>query len=267
MYTTGSLTYGSDKLIAISALARHTQNLMGDGVTYLAGLWSPYLASQLLWHSPGFFDLNSRSAKYRAPTWSWASVDGPVLYPCVVYRPDEKDILIKVEDAKVDLLSNDHPFGPVKGGYIEVSGHLARVSVHSKKDPEIICPAYNLKVYVDYKSSLRGIDLSPRGSTTVHKDSSFENGEPVLGSYEDLYFLPIRSIRYEGEPSITGIILEAVWGREGTFQRFGRYTMDVREDGDLFKSGFKHFDYWARQSGLKYHQDGKKGNVYTITII
>jgi len=51
-YTPGSLTYGSEKLTAISALERYTQNLMGGGVTYLAGLWSPYLASQLLGKRP-----------------------------------------------------------------------------------------------------------------------------------------------------------------------------------------------------------------------
>jgi len=130
---------------------------------------------------------------------------------------DEKDILIKVKDAKVDLVSDDL-FGPVKGGYIKVSGKLARASVHSKKEPDTLCPEYRLEVYVDYNVSLRRIDLRPRGYSRVSKDSSLENSELVLGSYEDLYFLPIHCLRSRGEPTINGIILEAVHGRKGTLE-------------------------------------------------
>lgn len=72
-YTARQLTFGSDKLVAISACARRFQeaNLESD---YLAGLWRKDLAFQLLW-STARLQLKSkpptRPTEYRAPTWSW----------------------------------------------------------------------------------------------------------------------------------------------------------------------------------------------------
>lgn len=75
-YTNGSLTYGTDKLIACSAIAKHCQDLIGSDVPYLAGLWRSYLAYQLLWRTTstglGMAPTrarHSRQKEYRAPTW------------------------------------------------------------------------------------------------------------------------------------------------------------------------------------------------------
>ena len=90
-YTSRRLTYGRDKLAAISAIAFRISN--ESGWTYLAGLWKEYLFLDLQWHRdpqstmsrPGKDDptnpLYPRSAEYRAPSWSWASMDGPVVDP------------------------------------------------------------------------------------------------------------------------------------------------------------------------------------------
>ncbi|KAH9211843.1 heterokaryon incompatibility protein-domain-containing protein, partial [Leptodontidium sp. 2 PMI_412] len=73
-YSNSKLTFGEDRLIAVSALARHCQTHLGLEGEYLAGIWSRYIPYQLLWET----DVNvhgERQRGYQAPTWSWASMD------------------------------------------------------------------------------------------------------------------------------------------------------------------------------------------------
>jgi hypothetical protein len=85
-YTARSLTNSSDKLPALAGLAAASAEKTKD--LYLNGLWMHGLPEGLLWSSPGlgFDSFNSKSNfsapnGYRAPTWSWASLDGKVEYP------------------------------------------------------------------------------------------------------------------------------------------------------------------------------------------
>jgi len=78
-YSRCSITFSRDKLVALPGLARLMQQ--ESGIEYVAGLWRKNLESQLRWqrtHSPGTIE---RPAVYRAPSWSWASIDGRVIIP------------------------------------------------------------------------------------------------------------------------------------------------------------------------------------------
>jgi len=91
-YTTRRLTRGSDKLVALSGLAENASELLQ--CPYLAGIWQKDLHVGLSWHvtrSNGYMSSGnhlltsdtqtpSRSTSYRAPSWSWASMDGPVVF-------------------------------------------------------------------------------------------------------------------------------------------------------------------------------------------
>jgi hypothetical protein len=80
-YSRCALTKASDKFIALSGLAELVHDRLGGQDRYLAGLWESELAYTLLWMVD---DKSSRSSKmpltYRAPTWSWASVDAVVSF-------------------------------------------------------------------------------------------------------------------------------------------------------------------------------------------
>ncbi|GCB27691.1 hypothetical protein AAWM_10576 [Aspergillus awamori] len=73
------LTVPSDKLVAISGLAkdalRRLKDLGYDEDVYLAGLWRQNLPWCLTWR---VMESCRRPPTYRAPSWSWASVDGAV---------------------------------------------------------------------------------------------------------------------------------------------------------------------------------------------
>ena len=121
-YTAGELTMPSDKLIAISGVAKRMKALADD--EYLAGLWKSTLASGLLWmvnHGKQANGLPStRAAQYRAPFWSWAALDGQI----VPGRPSVEGILVSVEEARIDLQSTGNPFGQIKSGWIRLRGVL-----------------------------------------------------------------------------------------------------------------------------------------------
>lgn len=71
-YTRLSLTKPSDKLPALSGCAKDIGRITQD--QYLAGLWRKTLAEGMLWVVNTPVDRH-RPQVYRAPSWSWASVD------------------------------------------------------------------------------------------------------------------------------------------------------------------------------------------------
>lgn len=82
IYTRSSLARSEDKLIAVSGLVKEISSILNG--SYVAGLWKNRFAIQLLW---SVFKPNTanngtplfRPETYRAPSWSWASIDGHVV--------------------------------------------------------------------------------------------------------------------------------------------------------------------------------------------
>ena len=78
-YSERRLPVPSDKLIAISALAE-TLNASAN-LRYMAGIWLKDFGHQLTWAKrEGVADLKDRPSTYRAPSWSWASVEGGIMW-------------------------------------------------------------------------------------------------------------------------------------------------------------------------------------------
>lgn len=72
-YTTRKLTFVEDKMSAVSGLASVVAE--NDGGKYLAGVWWEDVAFGICWKRVGGLE---RTESYVAPSWSWASVNGPV---------------------------------------------------------------------------------------------------------------------------------------------------------------------------------------------
>ena len=124
-YTKCLLTKNQDKLVAISAVARQFQLILKD--EYKAGLWRRHLAQHLLWkvNTPQGVSLpTTDSESYCAPSWSWASVPGPVSLNTYIARQD-RPVMIEILEAELETLTGD-PMGIVTGGHIKVRGWLKR---------------------------------------------------------------------------------------------------------------------------------------------
>ena len=125
-YSKQTLTRAQDKLAAVGGIASEIAEKTGH--TYLAGLWAEHLLpTGLLW-SRDFATTPLTRPQYRAPSWSWASIDSPVVWSKSLPEGDvgpEAQII----RCQISLSSNLSPFGAVSGGSIEIKGPLKRVTV------------------------------------------------------------------------------------------------------------------------------------------
>jgi hypothetical protein len=71
-YTSLQLTYESDRLPAIAALADRMSRLRRTDDAYVAGIWKNSILSDLLWNTESY----ERRPARTAPSWSWASTQG-----------------------------------------------------------------------------------------------------------------------------------------------------------------------------------------------
>lgn len=144
-YTERFLTVGTDKVVAIAGVASALSNGRewdtSHRPSYLAGMWNVRftIEYELLWtveRQPGGQPAR-RSKEYRAPSWSWMSVDGKIAYQ---YKTDY-DItgdtqMAWVEDAKVATRDGSLT-GPIVSAYIKIKGPLVEdIALPSSYDDE-----------------------------------------------------------------------------------------------------------------------------------
>jgi hypothetical protein len=121
LYTRCDLTKPDDKLPALSGIA--TTYAAATGMTYIAGLWKERLPCQLLWtvaRSPESTHLSF----YRAPSFSWASIDG-----VVSFYDKRETFAIETQWAIQDLsvtveTEGSNPYGKVTSGTLTLRGKI-----------------------------------------------------------------------------------------------------------------------------------------------
>jgi hypothetical protein len=198
-FSTRKLTFETDKLIAISGLARKLQLEIGND-KYVAGLWWNKLPCELTWAADGMCRWPS---KYRAPSWSWASIDGFVLTHR--YDPSDQELIEKL-DYELEYVANDI-YGEVSSGHIRVNGRLYphRLSHRDK---------HWIAVFVDDDMNSDGY------SAAVNLDVEEEGHNYAQDEY---YCLPIL---YEKSNSDVRCLSLQPTGREqGEYFRVGSFHM------------------------------------------
>lgn len=110
-----------DKLPALAGLAQAAQKLTGD--EYCAGLWRSSLPIGLLWRrkSPVFMEALSN---FRALTWSWAALDGPIeKWRKGGWLSDGE--LIYEHHVEISISDVYVPFGSVETGHVDMKGPIS----------------------------------------------------------------------------------------------------------------------------------------------
>ncbi|KAF3808665.1 hypothetical protein GCG54_00006532 [Colletotrichum gloeosporioides] len=117
-YSRAQLTDPEDHLPALAGIARRQHEVTGH--QYLAGMWRESLVTELVWAVIG----RRRRPAWRAPSWSWISVDSPILawgwdIDFKDHRVDMQQY-ISVTDAWTTLSSPDC-FGKVSDGLLSLA--------------------------------------------------------------------------------------------------------------------------------------------------
>jgi hypothetical protein len=201
-YRKCDLSNSEDKLIAISGIVKVMQKQL-DGDEYLAGLWRRHLVPELLWycvgtHMGGRKIIPKRPLQYRAPSWSWASIDGRG----VQISPTHGDHLVSILDAHVTPVTTDVT-GQIKDGYIRLRGCLVRVLIEG-----------NNKIRVNGETL--GLE------SQVYLDVPLES---IVGL---VYALPVLRRMSGGTLWIDGLFLQSTGKRQGEYYRQGLWWAERR---------------------------------------
>jgi hypothetical protein len=186
LFTQRCLTYDTDRLHAMSGIAAMISSSQES--CYLAGLWKGEFPLNLLWRTKADYHtsktiVSRRQQSYYAPSWSWASVTGPVEYialPGRSYNFDLDPRLDIIEAACTPIGSN--PYGPAQFSYLKVSGLLGPIDYQLELPGPKNIPAEDPG---ESKPIRRGFDCDVIDNTGL---TEFIEGEP-------LWFLLVASGR------------------------------------------------------------------------
>ena len=240
-YSYCHLTRPSDKLIALAGLADEFRNRTKD--VYLAGLWNANLHKQLCWiPDPDIVDTNrSRTSQYHAPTWSWASFDGPVCVDTRYCMPERNNAyLIRILNVSVEseTKSGLHSF---LSGTLEVQG----IALWTKVVPTDQDNKFNVR-FMETEKRARLLDME--SGFVVTWDENLPRSEAPFqplrwyGLQEErnadllFMFVACHSPKWapqEGEyfDDLDGLILRKK--ADGKFIRMGTFFWDQRCDNQL----------------------------------
>ncbi|KAL2074692.1 hypothetical protein VTL71DRAFT_8471 [Oculimacula yallundae] len=233
-YSICRLTETKDALVAISGLALATATLnpvLGD---YVAGLFRNEIEYQLCWQNK-YSDprwTTSRPKVYRAPTWSWASVDGPKYFGAV-FAPFTNSY-VAMQEVLIELTDPQNPYGEVTSGLLALSCELmlhctATLSTGERKRIEFFVQDICVPM-------------------VVHFDSIKEQ-QLAITTASSLFLLPVG--RRSGG-NFKGLLLQATGAAKGQYTRSGVF--------DLYhlipnKGGNATFDYDELLSSRKGRVD------------
>ncbi|KAK0647057.1 heterokaryon incompatibility protein-domain-containing protein [Cercophora newfieldiana] len=184
LYSSRTLTNPADKFHAIAGIAQKFQAVTGD--TYCAGLWQSAILEGLAWrrqrgqqatraYCDSVDDDTGCEKKWRAPTWSWASLDGSVQYDQDYILP-RMDPVARVHSALVKNTAPDNPFGDVQWGHVLIEGWLRRVDIDTEFEKhELVFADVFLRSRIDTRQDESSADVRPStrcGSATLDESAA-----------------------------------------------------------------------------------------------
>lgn len=129
-YSARDLTVPGDKFPAISGIAAKIRKATHS--EYLAGLWKSNLASDLLWAAaplditrPGYY----KPETWRAPSFSWASLDLPVTYTTL--DEEEREAFLPTVSLQAFTITPTglNPLGTISAASISIRGPVIEATV------------------------------------------------------------------------------------------------------------------------------------------
>lgn len=226
-YSGCDLTQSGDKLIALSGVVRSFQDKTRG--RYFAGLWRHSMEEELCWRP---LDPRQRPA-YRAPSWSWAAVDGPVSTKLVGSKYDDI-VYANVHSVSV-MNAGGNTLGAVIHGTLSLHCKLivpgiiaADAAARAMRKSRQILHGLN----PDEERAIRFSNLGGEGYVFPFLLDCAEEKDLRLG--QSIYYLPLRAIGRgqvyhpiqgfdTSQRGVFGIVLEAVHASLNRYRRIGSF--------------------------------------------
>lgn len=200
-YTQRFLTVPNDKLPAIAGVADLYSQFFNT--RYLAGLWESSLLEELMWCSVRA-DI-SRTVARRAPSWSWASLDGEVHHNwCPTTVGSDASMVIRCD---IRLVSDSSPFGPVDASrcVLHIESKLVKAFWQSDRK--------QISIVIGHRRTTNS-ETGESEEVDVYNEAGRTHADAIEShSLAEVWVLPITS-----EPS-RGLLLAHVEGN--TYRRVG----------------------------------------------
>jgi hypothetical protein len=134
-YSKRRLTFPSDKLPALAGIAMVVHQ--NTGYQYVAGLWREAMLREVCWKAVSTLSLGKGPAnsydrpgfavaEYRAPSFSWASVDDPVELQTSSSELGKCEA--SLHDVQIELRGQNQ-FGEVRAGFLVLEGPVIALSL------------------------------------------------------------------------------------------------------------------------------------------
>ncbi|KAL0931264.1 heterokaryon incompatibility protein [Colletotrichum truncatum] len=203
-------SFPEDRLYAFAGVAKLFQEVTGD--TYLAGMWRSRMLEQIGWSV--LKPVHRLSRRYRAPSWSWASVDGPV-YLFVRDEDTPNEYFVQVVDVNVTTKDSDPTLDAV-------SGFL-----------KLRCPVVTAWYFRQGEDGTARLLIKPKGGrfrpirVNAYWRDSLDDSE-LLGIGTVHFFIYSRDHpfgEFDQYASVNCVVLERVGDAEDSFKRVGMFII------------------------------------------
>ncbi|KAH9844870.1 HET-domain-containing protein, partial [Teratosphaeria destructans] len=270
-YSTTGLTEEKDKLVAIAGIAALISKQIGRGVTYIAGMWEKWLASQLLWRvNPSYQDgvlvyLARRPLVCRAPSFSWAAVKAQHGIKCGE-TAREDDMLISVHAIHCPVRSRD----------AQLAGGFSCLDASSNSAPDQDTHLIKGDCYLDLSGEVRPVAImkvryrgreryrwrlvseSPTGAqvlSSLYLDGPVDDEGQILGVHAGIICMPARRDQHG---SIYCLMLKRVRSIEDDVDGYRRIGLAIVPEYQAAaaaisshptsggRGGGKRQDHWTR---------------------
>ena len=208
-YTACNLTMPGDKLVAISGIVKQLQQAQSD--EYFAGLWKREFIHSLLWLYPHG---GRRPVTYRAPSWSWASLEGEAEN----HRPCTDCVaMASMESVKISSVTGDAT-GAIKEGILNLKCRTHPSFCHSRDG-------------LSLKLSIESLDLPP--STGISESNSITAYADIDSTElpKNLLCAPLKYHNGSDKNTVflktAGLIIQPSPHQEGSYERVGMFEFEI----------------------------------------
>lgn len=257
-YTSLHLTEPTDKLPALSGLAKQYHSILGHTkFKYVAGIWDNwdqfskateeynYLLLGLLWAQNEKQDtqLLKRPRQWISPTWSWASVDGQIYYPWkdrlqVMYS----EYYISNRFADTSPIREGDLTGQIRSAHLSLQGPMVDAKISYKKPLQGYRTEGHLECEYDSEDG-EGLDRFWLDYATFDKSDP----DHYVAEGSTVQLLRVFHVGYGKR--VVSLVLKEIEEGSGMYHRIGIADEFLRREYPPVEAGWRGRQDWPEFKG------------------